>query len=110
MTRKGILNLEKITYFKKHLLIKVQQNILPRTMEWWRGATNVLEQEDSLLNIKGPNNSFLNYNRFFSHVYRKLLTLCEIIISSITKTVRPAGVFSNLLPFLEHPVFFSKCS
>ena len=30
-------------------------------MEWLRGATNALEQEDSLLN-KGLNNSFLNDN------------------------------------------------
>ena len=62
--RKMILNLEKKTYFKKHLLINVQQNILPRLMKWLRDATNALEQEDSLLN-KGLNNSFLNYNRCF---------------------------------------------
>ena len=37
---KGILNLEKKTHFKKHLSINVQQNILPRTMEWLRDATN----------------------------------------------------------------------
>ena len=59
---KGILNLKKKTYFRKHLLINVQQNILPRTMEWLRDATNALEQEDSLLN-KGLNNSFLNHDR-----------------------------------------------
>ena len=60
---KGILNLEK-TYFKKHVLINVQQNILPRAMEQLRDATNASEQEDYLLN-KGLNNSFLNYNRCF---------------------------------------------
>ena len=58
------MNLEK-NIFKKHLLINVQQNILPKTMEWLRDATNALEQEDSLLN-KGQNNSFLNNNRRFS--------------------------------------------
>ena len=40
--RKGILNLEK-KYFKKHLSINAQQNILTRTMEWLRDATNALE-------------------------------------------------------------------
>ena len=48
---------KKAIYFKKHLFINVQQNILPRTMEWLRDATNALEKEDSLLN-KGLNNSF----------------------------------------------------
>ena len=59
-------NLEfgKNTHFKKYLFLNVQQNILPRTMEWLRDATNALEQEDSLLN-KGLNNSFLNYNGCF---------------------------------------------
>ena len=33
-------------------------------MEWLRDATNVLEQEDSILN-EGLDNSFLNYNRCF---------------------------------------------
>ena len=42
------------TYFKKHLFINVQQNILPRTVEWLTDATNALEQDDSLLN-KGQN-------------------------------------------------------
>ena len=37
---------EKETCFKKHLLINVQQNILPRTMKWLKDATNALEQED----------------------------------------------------------------
>ena len=47
-------------YFKKHLFINIQENILPRTtLEWLRDATNALEQEDSLL-YKGPNDSFLN--------------------------------------------------
>ena len=37
-------------YFKKHLFVNIQQNILPRTtLEWLRDATNALEQEDSLL-------------------------------------------------------------
>ena len=40
---------EKKTYFKKRFFIKVQQNILPRTMEWSRDATNALEQEDTFL-------------------------------------------------------------
>ena len=43
-------NMKKKTYFKKHLFTNVQQNILPRTMEWLRGATDALEQEGSLLN------------------------------------------------------------
>ena len=30
-------------HFKKHLSINVQQNILPRTMEWSRDATNASE-------------------------------------------------------------------
>ena len=51
----------KKTYFRKHLLINVQQNILLRTLEWFRDATNALEQDDSLLN-KGLNKFFLNYN------------------------------------------------
>ena len=55
---------KKKTYSKKHLFINFQQNILPRTMEWLRDATNALEQEDSPLN-KGLNNSFLNYNSCF---------------------------------------------
>ena len=50
---KGILNLERISYFKKHLFINVQQNILTRMMEWLRDATNALKQEDSLLNNYG---------------------------------------------------------
>ena len=29
---------KKITYFKQHLFINVQQNILPRTMEWLQDA------------------------------------------------------------------------
>ena len=58
------LKFRKKTYFKKHLLLTVQQNILPRTMEWLRDATNALEQEDSLLN-KELNSSFSNYNRCF---------------------------------------------
>ena len=52
------------TYFKKQLFENVQQNTLPRTTEWLRDGTNVLEQNDSLLN-KGLNNSFLYYNRCF---------------------------------------------
>ena len=44
--------------------MNVQQNILPRMVEWLRDAANALEQEDSLWN-KGLNNSFLNYDRFF---------------------------------------------
>ena len=57
----------KKTYFKKHLLINVQQNILPRTMQQLRDATNASEQDDSFLD-KGLNNFFLNYNScdFFS--------------------------------------------
>ena len=55
---------KKDTYFKKSLFINVQQNILPRTVEWLRDATNTSEQEDSLLN-KGLNHSFLSYNRCF---------------------------------------------
>ena len=55
---------KKNTYFKKHLLRNVQQNIRPRTMEWLRNATNALEQDDSLLNW-GQNNSFSNYDRCF---------------------------------------------
>ena len=39
----------------KHLFINVQQNILPRTMEWFTDSTNALEQVDSLLK-KGLNN------------------------------------------------------
>ena len=35
----------------------ILQNILPRTMEWLKDATNALEQDDSVSN-KGPNNSF----------------------------------------------------
>ena len=59
------LELRKKTNFKKQLLINVQQNILPRTMEWLGNVTNsFIEQEDPLLN-KGLNNSFLNYNRCF---------------------------------------------
>ena len=54
----------KSTYFKKHLSLNVQKNILSRTMEWLRDGTNASEQEDSLLN-KGLNNSFLNYNKCF---------------------------------------------
>ena len=50
-----------LEFGKKHILrntfSNVQQNILPRTMEWLRDATNALEQEDSLLN-KGVNNSY----------------------------------------------------
>ena len=42
------LAFRKKAYFKKHLLINIQQNILPRTMEWLRDATNALEQEDAL--------------------------------------------------------------
>ena len=60
---KGNLEFGKKAYVKKYLFINVQQNILPRTMEWLRDATNALEKEDSLLN-KGLNNSFLNYNRY----------------------------------------------
>ena len=52
-----MLSLEK-KHFKKHLFINIQQNILPRAMEWLRDATNTLEQEDSLLN-KGLNNFFM---------------------------------------------------
>ena len=37
-------------------------------MEWLRDATNALDLEDSLLN-KRLNNSFLNYNRFFSRFF-----------------------------------------
>ena len=59
-----MLHLEKKAYFKTHLLINVQQNILPRTRELLKDVANALEQEDSLLN-KGVNNSFLNYNRCF---------------------------------------------
>ena len=33
-------------YFKKHLLTNIQQNVLPKMMEWLRDATNALEQED----------------------------------------------------------------
>ena len=57
------LEFRKKTYFKKHLFINVQQNILSRTitMEWLRDATDALEEEDSLLN-KGLDNSFLNNN------------------------------------------------
>ena len=54
------IELRKKTYFKKHLFINIQQNILPRTVEWLRDATTALEQENPLLN-KGLNNSFLNY-------------------------------------------------
>ena len=61
---KGILNSEKKTYFKKQLFINVQQNILRRTMEWLRDATNALEQEDFVFS-EGLNNSFLNYNGCF---------------------------------------------
>ena len=60
----GCLIRKNNTYFKKHLLINIQQTILPRTMERLRDATNALEQDDSLLN-KGLNNYFLNYNRCF---------------------------------------------
>ena len=63
---------KKITYFKKHLFINVQQNILPRMMEWLKDATNALEQEDSLLN-KELNNSFLNYNRCFFSKFKILI-------------------------------------
>ena len=59
-----ILNLEKKHILKKNLLINIQQNILPRTMELLRDATDALEQEDFLLNV-GLNNFFLNYNRCF---------------------------------------------
>ena len=58
------LEFRKKAYFKKHLLINIQQNILPRTMEWLRDATNASEQDDSLLN-KGLNYSFLYYNMCF---------------------------------------------
>ena len=34
---------KKKTHFKKHLFINVQQNILPRTIERLRDATNPLE-------------------------------------------------------------------
>ena len=61
---KGILNLEKKNIFQETSFINVQQNILPRTMEWSRDATNASEQEDSLL-TKGLNNSFLSYKRCF---------------------------------------------
>ena len=79
-------NLEfgKKAYFKKHLLINIFQNILSRTMEWLRDATDALEQEDSLLN-KGLNNSFLNYNRFFS----------KIKISFHTFVIRQTQVIPN---------------
>ena len=63
------------TYFKKHLLINVQQKTLPRTMEWLRDATNALEREDSLLN-KGLNNSFFNYNRCF-FLNSRFLFICS---------------------------------
>ena len=65
---KGSLDFRKEnnTYFKmKHLFINVQQNILIKTMEWLREATNAIEQEDSLLS-NGQDNSFLDYNRYFS--------------------------------------------
>ena len=42
-----------------HLLINVQQNILPRAMEWLRDATNASEQEDLL--SEGLNYFILNY-------------------------------------------------
>ena len=58
------LEFRKKKHFKKHPFINVQQNILLGTLDWLRGATNALEQEDSLLN-KALNNSFLNYNRCF---------------------------------------------
>ena len=48
------LEFRKKIFFKKHLLTNVQQNILPRGMEWLRDATNPLEKEDSVLN-KGIN-------------------------------------------------------
>ena len=59
--KKEILNLEKQTHIfqETFFYINVQQNILPRTMEWLRDATNALEQEASLLN-KGLKSSFLN--------------------------------------------------
>ena len=50
------LEFRKKTCFKKRLFTNVQQNILPRMMEWLRDTINVLEHEDCLLN-KGLNNS-----------------------------------------------------
>ena len=50
---------KKPTYFKKHLYINVQQNILPRTMECLRDATNALEQKDYLSDTR-LNSSFLD--------------------------------------------------
>ena len=38
---------KKTTYFKKHLFINAQQNILPKTMECLGDSTNASEQEDS---------------------------------------------------------------
>ena len=49
-------------HFKKQLFINIQQNILPKTMEWLRDGTNALDQEDYLLN-NGLNNFFLNYKQ-----------------------------------------------
>ena len=66
---------QKKTYIKKRLLINVQQNILPKTMELLRDATNALEQEDSLLN-RGLNNSFLNYDRCFFSLNLRFLFIC----------------------------------
>ena len=70
--------------FKKHLLINVQQKILPRTMEWLRDATNASEQEGSLLN-KGLNNSFLNQVYFFS----------KFKISFHTFEIKPTWIIPN---------------
>ena len=67
---------KKTTYFKEHLFINVQQNILPRTMEWLRYATNALDLADSLLD-KGLNNSFLNRNRCFFSLNLVLVTMSK---------------------------------
>ena len=50
-----------VTLVGHPIYINVQQNILPRSMEWLRDATNASEQDDFRLN-DGLNNSFLNYN------------------------------------------------
>ena len=74
--KKGILNLEKKTYLKKHF-INVQQNILLRKMERLKNAKNALENEDSLLN-KELNNSFLNHKRvFFFEIQNSVSYVCN---------------------------------
>ena len=79
---------KKNTYFKKRLLIDVQQTFLPRTMEWLRDSTNALEQEDSLLK-KGF------YNFIFKNVYLTVVIFSQFKIPFRTFVIRQTQIIPD---------------